>query len=798
MLRPFTKGFLAFAMCLSAIGTCRTSAIEETFRLQNDLFRKYNTSIRPVYNQTEAVLVREERKQQFAFSAWFDLEWHDDLLTWNKSEYEEVDHLLLRSDLIWKPDIAVTNSFDDLSDFISDDNLVRVSHDGHVHWMPGHFFRTYCQVDVTYYPFDAQTCNITLATWMSSEAEVDLWPEYVNSDLCQPSVEWVLKEPPGMDRVRHLYQPNADAPVTVSVTFNLLLTRRKTYYVLNVILPVLMFAFLNVVGFVLPPKSGEKVTVSASVFLSFSFFISLLNDSMPRTSASTPILGIYLLVVMGMGAASVCLSAITIAVHTKAKAQVNDHKMTPPARDRKRKLRKAMSKVYRIEDLNEGHHQSSGDFRIDPESVLIAMATVKGYSNEDVQRLQTDLFTNYTKHVRPVKNQSHAITVGVNVYLMYIHQLDEKEQEFSFSAWLYMEWSDDFLQWDPAMYNGVSSILVAPTQVWRPDIAISNSYERMTKYKTGDYLARLDYDGMVEWSPGDVFHTHCTVDITLYPFDTQTCTIMMGTWMYDVSEVDVVPLGNVSLADYDESGEWDVISTKSQRTEQSFECCPGESTVMVEFSMILSRRKTFYVLTVIIPVLLFSFLNVVDFVLPPESGEKMSLAVTVFLSFAFFMSILNESMPRTSLSFSILGIYMIFVMGMGTLSVLLSAIVIMIHHRVKGQLQASDVTSSQQPRGSASINRPANPPDFLPGIEQFDNLSEKLNGTFETFSQSDDESLKMDSARGSERQTQANASANTEASVSSFARRCDRFFLWFSLALTICGATVVMSLLTYN
>lgn len=148
--------------------------------------------------------------------------------------------------------------------------------------------------------------------------------------------------------------------------------------------------------------------------------------------------------------------------------------------------------------------------------------------------------------------------------------------------------------------------------------------------------------------------------------------------------------------------------------------------------------------------------------------------------------------------FVTVGIYMIFVMGMGTMSVLLSAIVIMIHHRAKGQLQAHDVTSGMQPHESATINRPENPPDFLPGIEQFDNLSEKLNGTFETFSQSDDQSMKIDSARGSERKTEAKASVNKEMSDNSFARRCDRFFLWFSLALTICGATVVMSLLTYN
>lgn len=84
--------------------------------------------------------------------------------------------------------------------------------------------------------------------------------------------------------------------------------------------------------------------------------------------------GIYMLVVMGMGAASVCLSAITIVLHNKGKAGVNnDDKMAPPVCERKRKKNRAVANVEGIEDLNDvfvqpGHLQGYGGVRIDTES----------------------------------------------------------------------------------------------------------------------------------------------------------------------------------------------------------------------------------------------------------------------------------------------------------------------------------------------------------------------------------------------------------------------------------------------
>ena len=60
-------------------------------------------------------------------------------------------------------------------------------------------------------------------------------------------------------------------------------------------------------------------------------------------------------------------------------------------------------------------------------------------------------------------------------------------------------------------------------------------------------------------------------------------------------------------------------------------------------------------LNTIVPVVMLSLLNVLVFLLPASSGEKMALAVTVLLSFTVYLSIISEVMPKTSESISILG-----------------------------------------------------------------------------------------------------------------------------------------------
>ena len=36
------------------------------------------------------------------------------------------------------------------------------------------------------------------------------------------------------------------------------------------------------------------------------------------------------------------------------------------------------------------------------------------------------------------------------------------------------EWHDDYLTWAPDKYDGVKQIVLAPTEVWLPDLGIQN------------------------------------------------------------------------------------------------------------------------------------------------------------------------------------------------------------------------------------------------------------------------------------------------------------------------------------
>ena len=54
-------------------------------------------------------------------------------------------------------------------------------------------------------------------------------------------------------------------------------------------------------------------------------------------------------------------------------------------------------------------------------------------------------------------------------------------------------------------------------------------------------LYRVTHTGEVEWEQPRMFTTHCRVDITFYPFDTQLCHIKLTSWGYTTDEIELQP-----------------------------------------------------------------------------------------------------------------------------------------------------------------------------------------------------------------------------------------------------------------
>ena len=69
------------------------------------------------------------------------------------------------------------------------------------------------------------------------------------------------------------------------------LKRLPAYYLLNFIIPMIVLALLSTVVFYVPVDSGEKLSISITILLSFSVFLLILSDSTPQVSQDLPFWG---------------------------------------------------------------------------------------------------------------------------------------------------------------------------------------------------------------------------------------------------------------------------------------------------------------------------------------------------------------------------------------------------------------------------------------------------------------------------------------------------------------------------
>ena len=165
------------------------------------------------------------------------------------------------------------------------------------------------------------------------------------------------------------------------------------------------------------------------------------------------------------------------------------------------------------------------------------------------------------------------------------------------------------------------------------------------------------FDGNVFWPPPAKLRSSCKIDITYFPFDDQKCRMKFGSWTYDGFQVDVTnKSAEVDLMNYVFSGEWELLDIKVIRNEIIYACC-DEPYPDVTFFIIMRRRTLYYLFNIIFPCLWLTILSLLGFWLPPDSGEKITLGITVLLAFSVFMLLIAESMPATSEFVPLIGQY---------------------------------------------------------------------------------------------------------------------------------------------
>uniref|UniRef100_A0A8C6F537 Acetylcholine receptor subunit alpha n=1 Tax=Monodon monoceros TaxID=40151 RepID=A0A8C6F537_MONMO len=162
----------------------------------------------------------------------------------------------------------------------------------------------------------------------------------------------------------------------------------------------------------------------------------------------------------------------------------------------------------------------------------------------------------------------------------------------------------------------------------------------------------------------------------------QNCSMKLGTWTYDGSVVAINPESDQpDLSNFMESGEWVIKESRGWKHWVSYACCPSTPYLDITYHFVMQRLPLYFIVNVIIPCLLFSFLTGLVFYLPTDSGEKMTLSISVLLSLTVFLLVIVELIPSTSSAVPLIGKYMLFTMVFVIASIIITVIVINTHHR---------------------------------------------------------------------------------------------------------------------
>ena len=96
---------------------------------------------------------------------------------------------------------------------------------------------------------------------------------------------------------------------------------------------------------------------------------------------------------------------------------------------------------------------------------------------------------------------------------------------------------------------------------------------------------------------------------------------------------------------YKENGEWTI---KSSHYEAGIMAPNPFSLAYVVFTLTLERKPLFFTFILILPCAIILAVAFLSFLVPIQSGEKMSIGITTLLSIIVLLLVIADQLPPTS------------------------------------------------------------------------------------------------------------------------------------------------------
>ncbi|KAH8868530.1 Neuronal acetylcholine receptor subunit alpha-3 [Schistosoma japonicum] len=285
----------------------------------------------------------DENKQILKTNCWAVYRWSDSLLKWNASQYGGITELRIFPHQIWTPDIKLYNFADERLQEFREGRLV-VDNTGNILWIQQALFRSTCQVEITYFPFDSQVCMLEFGSMAYDKTQLDLewWiPDgsdtpmpYVDFSDYVPANDWFtdgeaerhIKHEDRVHQLRsvkryrvreHLIGSRKHERYFPVLRYLIRIYRNPSFHLFILIVPCLLLSLLSLVVFWLPPDSAAKMMLGINIFVGFFVLLLLLAKSIPSAIKNFPIIGIFFCLNMVMVTLSIFMATWVVNLFYK-------------------------------------------------------------------------------------------------------------------------------------------------------------------------------------------------------------------------------------------------------------------------------------------------------------------------------------------------------------------------------------------------------------------------------------------------------------------------------------------------
>ncbi|XP_065119141.1 5-hydroxytryptamine receptor 3A-like [Paramisgurnus dabryanus] len=219
----------------------------------------------------------DENAQTMSTQVILSNAWYKDKVYWEPDDFCGISSISVQKELFWIPDAVFMESIK--TEFASESPYVTLNWNGYFVKVDILSLTTVCSMDLYRFPFDTQTCDLTLRS-------LSLRDKIVLGDWSSVSYQQSLQIPGEWQLLDVISQGNHEETYG-HLLFQITIKRKPLLYIFNLIFPVFCFLVLDVASFFINASAGDKLSFKVTLLLSLSVLLQI------PTVSVIPLIGIY-------------------------------------------------------------------------------------------------------------------------------------------------------------------------------------------------------------------------------------------------------------------------------------------------------------------------------------------------------------------------------------------------------------------------------------------------------------------------------------------------------------------------